>query len=98
MFDYITAPEGRERWHWSFDHPDDHRRTTIRDAYLEPFADFAPTCELLAAFELSRQLNQPYQVIRWYNEAKHVELASPYGGRMPSIVRYNLKQALEHAC
>jgi hypothetical protein len=71
------------------------RRRAIRDAYLSPFTDFAPMNELLAAFELSRQLNRPYQVIRWYDESRHVEPASPFGRPILQLARDFLKGALK---
>lgn len=95
MFDYVTVPEGGEYWHWRFDQPDDGKRRAIRDAYLGPFTAFAPMEKRLEAFEISRQLSLPYQVIRWYHETRNVELASPWGSEMPKITRYFFKQTLQ---
>lgn len=95
MLDYVPCPGSAPRWHWRMAHRGDQLRRTIRDAYLAAWTGTASRRCLREAFVLSRQLNVAYQVIRWYQEIRHVEVESQWGRVMPSATKNELRRLLE---
>jgi hypothetical protein len=79
FLDDVEPPAEGAPWEWRFA-ADDPRRA-LRDAYLEPWAGVASPDELIEAFELTRQLEGAYQVLRY---DATVDLAAWIASRPPS--------------
>lgn len=78
FLDDVEPPEGGAPWDWRF--ADGDPRAALRDAYLEPWAALASREERIEAFELTRQIEGVYQVLR-YDAA--VDLAAWIASRPP---------------
>jgi hypothetical protein len=54
------------------------RYARLRDAYLEPWTEYASIARLRQEFERTQRLNTLYQAVRWYRELPYSEVGSPW--------------------
>jgi hypothetical protein len=94
FLDYLSPPDGVDRYDWRLAHPDDDERRRLRDAYLAPWTAFAPMERLRAAFGLARRLNRLFQATRWYAERPYLEPGSVWNAEVMPLPSRFLKRFL----
>jgi hypothetical protein len=95
FLDYLPAPKGVDASDWRLDHLRDTFRRDLRDAYLEPWAGYAPIERLRETFGLARRLNRLYQAWRWYAELAYLEPGTPWPRLLAPYPSIFLKQMLD---
>jgi hypothetical protein len=69
-------------------------RLYLRDAYLEPWTSYGSLPDLQKAFAVVQKLNPLYLALRWYNESRYMEAASPWGRHNAETLLRKLREFL----
>jgi aminoglycoside phosphotransferase (APT) family kinase protein len=82
FLDYMPTPPGAERDVVQLGRSLDRQRTRVCEAFVEPFARFAPVPHLLELAAATRLLNPFFQAVRWSDARHHHPEGSPHRARV----------------